>query len=105
MKQAPVGYSWTTLFFTVFVPLLRGDWKWTAIMLLTILVLGTFITAVIPSAPPQSVSLWTGIILGFVYNKSYIKGLLAKGYEVTSVEQGDIEIVQKKLGLTLPLSS
>lgn len=28
MKQVKVGYSWTVLFFGFFVPLIRGDWKW-----------------------------------------------------------------------------
>lgn len=105
IKQAPVGYSWTTLFFTAFVPLLRGDWKWVAIMALIILVLAGIVAAVAPNAPVQSISLWTGIILGFLYNKAYIKGLISKGYEVTSVEQGDIDAVQTKLGVTLPVSS
>ena len=33
MKLAPVGYSWTNLFFGFFVPLIRGDWKWGIIFL------------------------------------------------------------------------
>jgi ABC-type antimicrobial peptide transport system permease subunit len=104
LKKAPVGYSWTTLFFTAFVPLLRGDWKWAVIMMLIILVLGGSIAAVAPNAPVQSVSVWVGIILGFFYNKSYIKGLISNDYEVTSVEQGEIDATQTKLGLTLPLA-
>jgi hypothetical protein len=105
MKQAPVGYSWTTLFFTAFVPLLRGDWKWAVIMALIIIVLGGSVAAAAPSVPVASITLWTGIIVGFFYNKTYIKNLITKGYEVTSVEQGDIDVVQTKLGVTLPVSS
>ena len=41
MKLAPVGYSWTNLFFGFFVPLFRGDWKWAV---LDVLSLRSFIT-------------------------------------------------------------
>ncbi|PHS69509.1 MAG: hypothetical protein COB23_06035 [Methylophaga sp.] len=104
MKKAPVGYSWTTLFFTIFVPLLRGDWKWAIIMFLIVIVFGAFVTTVAPTVPPQSIPLWTGIIFGFIYNKIYVQGLVSKGYEVTSAENGEIDEIEKKLSVTLPLS-
>ena len=34
IKEAPVGFSWTVLFFGGFVPLVRGDWGWFFIMLI-----------------------------------------------------------------------
>ncbi len=34
VKEAPVGFSWTVLFFGAFVPLFRGDWGWFFIMLI-----------------------------------------------------------------------
>ena len=33
VKEAPVGFSWTVLFFGGFVPLVRGDWGYFFIML------------------------------------------------------------------------
>ena len=99
MKQAPVGYSWTVLFFFFFVPFIRGDWKWGGIMLL--LGVATIITSSAMGAPVPSYGPLS-IIFGFVYNKIYLKGLISKGYEVTSIENGDIDFISSKIGVTLP---
>jgi len=61
VKTTKVGYSWTMLFFGFFVPLLRGDWKWTLISL--------FLYG------------FANIIFSFFYNDIYIKDLLADGYK------------------------
>ena len=55
-----VGFSWTTLFFGFFVPLVRGDWKWFFIMII---------------ACTLSVGL-ANIVFCFVYNKIYTRSLL-----------------------------
>ncbi len=63
LVKAPTGFSWTTLFFGVFVPLFRGDILWSAIMLiLAILTFGL-----------------SWLIFPFIYNSIYIKELLKKG--------------------------
>jgi len=63
-KQVKLGFSWTMLFFGLFVPLFRGDLKWTILFLiLSILTLGLA---------------W--LVLPFIYNKMYIKGLLEDGW-------------------------
>jgi hypothetical protein len=69
VKNAPVGFSWTTFFWGPFPALMRGDWKWGVILLI-----GAALT-----------SGFTSIIAGFVYNKFYIKDMLAKGYKVNSM--------------------
>lgn len=65
MKTGYVGFSWTTLFFGFFVPIFRGDWFMVMVMLVLNIV-APFLSA---------------IILGFVYNKMYTRGLIEKyGY-------------------------
>lgn len=74
VKECKVGFSWTTFFFGLFVPLLRGDFKWSAIMLL--LAMFTF-----------GIS-W--LVMPFIYNKKYITSLLEKGYSPASDADRDI---------------
>ena len=63
-KECPTGFSWTCLFFGVFVPLIRGDLKWAFIAFL--LSLFSFGLA------------W--LVFPFIYNKIYIKGLMSRGF-------------------------
>ncbi len=65
IKKGFVGFSWTTLFFGFFVPIIRGDVKWAAIM---------FIAALFTS-------FISNIVLAFIYNKQYTTRLLESGYE------------------------
>ena len=85
IKEAPVGFSWTTFFVSAFVPLFRGDWTWALIMLIA-----SFITLGL-----------AGILFAFIYNRLYIEGLLKQGYEVISYwgDKKEIETsAQIKLG-------
>lgn len=63
-KKAKIGFSWTTFFFGFFVPLFRGDAKWTIVMLLA----GIF------------TALLANILLSFLYNRFYICDLLSNGF-------------------------
>lgn len=58
------GFSWTILFFGPIVPLVRGDLKWTLIML-------------IASACTFGMS-W--LVMPFIYNGKYIEEKRSKGY-------------------------
>ncbi len=64
LKNIKIGFSWTTLFFGLFVPLVRGDWKWFIIMLI---------------ADAVTVGI-AHIVFCFIYNKIYINDLLEKGF-------------------------
>lgn len=74
VKECKVGFSWTMLFFGMFVPLFRGDFKWT----LLYLVISTF-------------TMGLGvIILPFVYNKIYIRDLLDSGYAPSNASDREV---------------
>ena len=65
VKIVKEGFSWTILFFGIFVPLYRGDWKW----FLIILIANIFTYG------------WASVVFAFIYNKIYINDLLEKGYK------------------------
>ncbi|RVZ98219.1 HrgC protein [Helicobacter pylori] len=62
-----MGFSWTTLFFGFFVPIIRGDVKWAIVMV--VVTLFTFVLS--------------NIVFAFIYNKQYTTKLLESGYEPT----------------------
>lgn len=64
VKQVKVGFSWTVMFFGIFVPLFRGDWLWFLIMT---------VAAIVTSG-------WSWIIFPFIYNRVYVNSLTDKGY-------------------------
>lgn len=63
-EERKVGFSWTSFFFGFFVPLFRGDWKWSLIMM----------------AAAFCTMGFSGIVFCFIYNGINIKEMLAKGY-------------------------
>lgn len=72
MKECTTGFSWTTFFFGLFVPLIRGDIKWAVILTVLSLIIGGFtfgIGAII-----------VNIVFSFVYNKIYIKSIMERGF-------------------------
>ncbi|MGO2118365.1 MAG: SHOCT domain-containing protein [Fusobacterium sp.] len=64
IKNAPTGFSWTTLFFGFFPAIIRGDLKWGIIMFIIAIVTGGLSWFIFP----------------FIYNKIYIKSLIEAGY-------------------------
>lgn len=68
VKRVKHGFSWTMLFFGVFVPLLRGDLKWFII---------SFALAFFTFG-------FSWLVMPFIYNKQYLEDLLNKGYKVVA---------------------
>ena len=66
IKEAPVGFSWTTLFFGFFPALIRGDMKWA----LVIVAVGFFTVGL------------SSFVFCFIYNRLYIQSLIENGYKV-----------------------
>ena len=84
-KEAPVGFSWTILFFGFFPPFFRGDFKWGLIMLFAAL-LTSFISS---------------LVFMFIYNKIYLKSLLEMGY--TSIDSDEVLTpIEAKLTMKIP---
>lgn len=88
-KEAPVGFSWTVLFFGFFPPILRSHWSWGLVLLLL-----TIITAGIAHFV-------IGIVCSFIYNKAYIKHLISTGYKAKRIDKGSIKEISEELGLTI----
>jgi len=84
-KIAPVGFSWTTLVFCFWPAVLRKDWKNAAIQ-----------------AGCACVTVGVSyLVFPFLYNKIYIKSLLAEGYKAVSVDKGSLREVEAELELKL----
>lgn len=86
MKQAPVGFSWTTFFFGLFPALFRSDWKWGAIMGLC-----AFFTWGLSS-----------IVFCFIYNSLHIKDLVNSGFKAVSIEDNNLAGASTNVGITIP---
>ncbi len=86
LKTAPIGYSWTTLFFGPIPAAMRGDWPW-AIGL----TIGNILTYGL-----------AGLVCSFFYNKQYAKSLINKGYKVHALPNGvTSDAVRTELGLLI----
>ncbi len=100
IKKGLVGFSWTTLFFNFWVPVIRGDARWTIVMFISLfcyfVVVGTIIDGMFPDTDidkipdDELVGIFLIIFLGYIiiniiiasiYNKQYTTRLLESGYE------------------------
>lgn len=78
-KEIKIGFSWSTFFFGVFVPLFRGDWKW--FLIIVGIDLALTITGLIFIMPLLMLG------LAFFYNRLYAKDLYNKGYRGLTPEE------------------
>ncbi|WQS94053.1 HrgC protein [Helicobacter pylori] len=102
IKKGLVGFSWTTLFFNFWVPVIRGDARWAIVMFISLFcyffVVGTIIDGMFPDIdknidkiPDDELTgifllvslsyIFNIIIFAFIYNKQYTTELLESGYE------------------------
>ena len=85
VREAPVGFSWTTFFFGFFPALFRGHWVGFLIILLSALVTFGLLN----------------LVFMFIYNKMYVRHLINDGYKAKSAT-ADLEFVQQKMNLNIP---
>lgn len=85
VKEAPVGFSWTTLFFGFFPAMIRGDWLWAIIIF---------------GAAMITLGLST-IIFAFIYNRIYIQGMMKQGFKVKSYSGGNKALIERKAQIKL----
>ncbi|WP_041169170.1 hypothetical protein [Helicobacter pylori] len=104
IKKGFIGFSWTTLFFNFWVPIIRGDVRWAIVMFISLFcyffVVGTIIDGMFPDIdknidkiPDDELIgifllvflsyIFNIIIFAFIYNKQYTTRLLESGYEPT----------------------
>jgi hypothetical protein len=86
IKKASLGVSWVMLFFSFWVPLVRGDKK---------LAIKMFFLFVITFG-------LSSIMYMFIYNKIYIKDLINLGFEAKSINHGDIYNEFQKMDIKTP---
>ena len=84
IKTGVYGFSWTYLFFGVFVPLLRGELGVAALH---------FLFSVI------TFGLWQ-LVLCFIYNKQYMTRMLTNGWELAGSE-AENEAARIALGIAV----
>lgn len=85
IKEAPIGFSWTTFFFGFFPALLRGHISMAIVMfVLAFLTFGL-----------------SGIVFAFIYNKMYVKHLMGEGYKA-SASDTIVKTASSRLGIQLP---
>ncbi len=102
IKKGLVGFSWTTLFFSFWVPVIRGDARWAIVMFIFLFcysfvvvatIGGMFADTDIDKIPDDELigiflivslgSIIINTIFAFTYNKQYTTRLLESGYEPT----------------------
>lgn len=98
---APVGFSWSVLILGAIVPLFRLDLKWCVLMYL--INIGVVIIMAFDVSFEIFGFLIINMIFGFIYNKLYIRDLLAQGFVVQHISSGELERAAKWLGRELPV--
>lgn len=95
VKVAPVGYSWTTLFWGFFPALFRTDWK------NFIIILAVHLGVALVTAGTMNVVVT--VVFSFVYNKMMIMDLMNdSGWTLTRYEgTKSMEEAGRELGLQL----
>lgn len=85
IKEAPVGFSWTTIFFDPFPAFMRGHVSYGLVITLLAMITTGLST----------------IVFAFLYNKMYVEHLISEGFKVSSSTHPP-EVMTTKLSMMLP---
>tara|TARA_B110000196_G_scaffold228964_1_gene197622 strand:- start:573 stop:890 length:318 start_codon:yes stop_codon:yes gene_type:complete len=86
IKEAPIGFSWTTFFFSPFPAFMRGHVSYGFIILTLAIITGGL----------------SSIVFAFIYNKMYVQHLISEGFKC-SYSTHPSEYMANKLSLMLPI--
>lgn len=85
IREAPVGYSWTTLIFGFFPALFRSHYGGAVILfLIGLLTFGL-----------------SNIVFSFIYNKMYLKYLVGQGFQARG-DKAYVDMIAARSGVYLP---
>lgn len=87
MREAPIGFSWTTLFFGFLPAVFRGHWTWAIIML----ILACFTFGL------------SGIVMAFIYNGIYARHLIDEGYKA-SLSAYEQDALSRRINRQIPIA-
>lgn len=104
IKKSKLGFSFTTLFFGPFVPLLRADFFWTLIMLCTYFVVGYIqdkFNLIFLNRSFTLLCIWfvINLVFAFIYNRNYVKTLLLNGF-MGYDEENEEKLKSKNMSVT-----
>ena len=104
IKKSKLGFSFTTLFFGQFVPLLRADFLWTLIMLCTYFVVGYIqdkFNLILLNRSFTLLWIWfvINLLFAFIYNRKYVKTLLLNGFRGYD-EENEEKLKSKNMSVT-----
>ena len=112
VKVAPIGFSWTVLFFYFFVPLFRRDWLMALVMFIFSVIgknhrylvynfdIHYFYT--MPHLVPPILATIVHIVFAFTYNKMYLRRLIKKGYHALD-EKAKVQGLSAHLKIYIPI--
>ena len=81
-------------FFGFFPTMFRGDWKWFAI---------TFVGGIFLAVISGGILGWVpGMIGAFIWNRSYLEGLVQDGFQLKSTQSGNLDRIDQFAGFNVP---
>ena len=112
IEKAPIGFSWTLLLFSFFLPLFRKDFGKFFELFFIIIIFSVLDVVALRELGFRMSSIIVDIILiviflfyGFKYNRMFLRKLISKGFLVMSSPGFSIKELEEKLEMKLPTTT